>query len=262
MLPHAATVIDRIITARNLAGRLLLGLDYDGTLAPIVPDPDDAALPSATIRILQSLAARTDTCLAFLSGRALADIKRRVGIENAYYAGNHGLEVEGPDLHFEHERAQAVRPVLAELAERLASALASLPITQLEYKGLTLSVHYRRVFDEPTAREVRAIVEHTCAPYQGLHLSHGKKVVELRPDVDWHKGEALRLLRDVVAVRTPTAPTVFVGDDRTDEDGFRQVGENGIAIVVADPLVRETAAHAFLRSPVEVADFLQRLDAP
>jgi trehalose-phosphatase len=134
-------------------------------------------------------------------------------------------------------------------------------LTQLEYKVLSLSVHYRRVHDEPTARQVRDIVERTCAPYNGLYLWHGKRVVEVRPDVEWDKGEALRMLRELTTAQTPGAPTLFVGDDRTDEDGFDDVGETGYGIIVADPVPPDTLARAFLRSVDEVAEFLRGLDA-
>ena len=260
MIPHASTIVDEVRTARSEAGALLLGLDYDGTLSPIVSRPEAAVLLPGAAAVLHSLAQRRDTQIAILSGRALADISARVGLEEAYYAGNHGLEISGPGVHRVHPRAAASRELLHEVAARLQEQLAAVPGAQVEDKGLTLTVHYRRVADERAERRTVAAVEQTCAPYEQLRLTHGKKVVEIRPAVDWHKGEALRFLRNVVIGHAANAPTVFIGDDRTDEDAFRQVGTDGYAIIVAEAAPADTCAHAYLRSPLEVVDFLRRLD--
>ena len=259
MIPHASLIIDPVTAARDAAGHLLLGLDFDGTLAPIVPRPEDAALPPDAGAVLRSLVRRGDTWIAILSGRSLADIAARARLDGAFYAGNHGLEIEGPGVRRVHERAEATRELIGAIAAQLEERLAAIPGTQIEEKGLTLSVHYRRVSDERGARWTREIVEQTCVPHEELRVTHGKKIVEVRPAVDWHKGEALRFLRDTIIGRE-IAPTIFIGDDLTDEDAFPHVGPEGYGIIVADPLPAKTAAAAYLRSPVEVVDFLRRLD--
>jgi trehalose 6-phosphate phosphatase len=260
MIPHASRIVEHVTAARGTAGHLLLGLDFDGTIAPIVPRPEDAELLPDAGTVLRSLARRADTWIAILSGRALADIAQRVQLEGAFYAGNHGLEIGGPGVHRVHERAADSLALMAEISGQLQQELLAVPGAQLEDKGLTLSVHYRRAPDEQAARQTREIVEQMCAPFSQLRVTHGKKIVEVRPAVDWDKGEALRFLRDTVASGEPAAPTVFIGDDRTDEDAFRQVGPRGHGIIVADPVPAQTDAHAFLRSPAEVVEFLRRLD--
>jgi trehalose-phosphatase len=260
MIPHAFRIVDQLTAARGNAGHLLLGVDFDGTLAPIMPRPEDAALPADAADALRSLARRTDTWIAILSGRALADIARKIGLEGAFYAGNHGLEITGPGVHRVHEQAESAHRLMAELSARLQKDLAGIPGAQLEDKGLTLSVHYRRAPDERAERQSVDTVEQLCAPFAELRVTHGKKVVEVRPAVDWHKGDALRFLRDTIARGVAAVPTVFIGDDITDEDGFRHVGPGGFGIIVADPLPSETAAHAYLRSPTEVVTFLRQLD--
>lgn len=260
MIPHASRIVEPLTAARAAAGHLLLGLDFDGTLAPIVLRPEDAALLPDAGPVLRSLAQRTDTRIAILSGRALADIANRVGLEGAFYAGNHGLEIAGPGVHRVHERADASRELMRELAATLEEDLAAIPGTQVENKGLTLSVHYRRATNEDAERQTRETVERRCAPFAELRLTHGKKLVEIRPDVAWHKGEALRFLHDTIVGRETVAPTVFIGDDRTDEDAFQLVGPRGYGIIVAEIVPEETAAHAYLRSPVEVVEFLRQLD--
>jgi trehalose 6-phosphate phosphatase len=260
MIPHASRIVEQLRTARGTAGHLLLGLDFDGTLTPIMPRPEDAALPRDAGDVLLSLSRRADTWIAILSGRALRDIAQKVGLDGAFYAGNHGLEITGPGVHRVHEQAEAARSLMAELSARLQHDLAAIPGAQLEDKGLTLSVHYRRAPDEHAERRSVATVEQLCAPFDELRVTHGKKVVEVRPAVDWHKGEALRFLRDTIARGAAPVPTVFIGDDITDEDGFRQVGPDGYGIIVADPVPADTAAQAYLRSPAEVVEFLRQLD--
>ncbi len=88
---------------------LLLFLDFDGTLAPIVAEPMLAVLPGATRQVLNDLAAHNTIAIAIISGRAVGDVKGRVGLPNLIYAGNHGLEIEGRGLAFEHPEAMVLK---------------------------------------------------------------------------------------------------------------------------------------------------------
>lgn len=259
MAANAMDRVDVLRTARGAAGSLLLGLDFDGTLAPIVPRPEDAALLPAAHAALAAIAARADTHIAVVSGRSLADLRRRVVLDRVYYAGNHGLEIEGPEVHRVHEEAVAARGTLEPLARRLEKELSEIDGVIVEDKGLTLSVHYRMVDDAAEGARVRDAV-HACAgAYPGIRLTDGKKVVEIRPDVDWNKGRAFRFLRETLEERFGRGPAVFIGDDRTDEDAFRELGEMDCSIIVGDPPQHESIAQTALRSPDEVAVFLRML---
>lgn len=254
----AESLAARLVAARAAAGLLLIGLDFDGTLAPIVPHPDDAALPAATRQVLVALTRRPDTRVALVSGRSLADLRQRVDVATAHYAGNHGMEIEGPGVARVHDGAAAARPVLAGIARQLAADLGDVDGVVVEDKGLTLSIHYRRVAAGAEQARVRQHVLDHCRGMAGVRVTEGRKVVEVRPDVDWHKGRALRFLRDTLLVGHPGAPTLFIGDDRTDEDAFREVGDDGCAIFVGQPPA-DSAAHAALPAVPDVARFLQRL---
>jgi trehalose 6-phosphate phosphatase len=258
MLPDANDLIDPIRKGRADAGLVLLGLDFDGTLAPIVPHPEDAALPAATRAVLAALAGRPDTRVALISGRSLSDVRRRVGLDAVFYAGNHGLEIEGPGVHRVHAEAEAAIDRLGQLAAALEREVGAMDGVIVEDKGLTLSVHFRLVRDPAAGQAVADAVEQACARVPQVRLSHGKKVVEIRPDVDWHKGRALQFLRAELLAGI-AAPVLFIGDDRTDEDAFRVVGDGGHAIFVGESPPPDTAAHAVLPSPDAVAAFLQRL---
>jgi trehalose 6-phosphate phosphatase len=259
MIPDALLMVRDVCAARAAAGSMLLGLDFDGTLAPIVPRPDDATLPPATRTLLGRLAARGDTQVALISGRGLEDLAGRVGLAGLFYAGNHGLEIEGPNVRRVHDAAAAARARLGEVARRLAAELGAVDGAIVEDKGLTLSVHYRMVPDAAAAARVREAAHAACAADPALRVSDGRKVVEIRPAVDWHKGRALAFLRETLTADAPGAPVLFVGDDRTDEDAFRVLGDDGWGIVVGDPPPADTAARAMLRSTDEVIEFLRRL---
>src|SRR5260370_1731786 len=126
------------------AGDLLVFLDFDGTLAPVVNDPAMAFIPPQTLRALKSLAAIEKVSLAIISGRALPDLKARVGMPNLIYAGNHGLEISGPGMYFIQPDAAKRVQALGELLRDLQSRLEPIPGVQVANKVLSASVHYPR----------------------------------------------------------------------------------------------------------------------
>lgn len=209
---------------------MLVALDFDGTLAPIVQRAGDAALPAETRRALEQLNARADTDVAVLSGRALEDVARRVGLAGILFAGNHGLEIRGPGVARVHEDARAARPKLDAVVRTLAHALEGVPGAWTEDKGLTLSIHDRET-PEADRERVRAAVLAAVAPHEGLRVTHGKRVMEVRPDVPWDKGRAILWLIEALGVPSD-APVLYAGDDATDEDAFRALGQSGISIRV------------------------------
>lgn len=258
---HAFQRIDDWRTARARAGRMLLALDFDGTLAPIVPIPDEAAMLPSVQAALGHLIKRTDTVIAVVSGRALADVRPRVGFDQINYAGNHGLEIEGPDgLHRMHDEAEQARPALAACAAALRNEFADEDAILVEDKRLTLSVHFRRVTDQAREQSIRDQVERHCGdPLNGLRLTEGKKVVEIRPAVDWDKGRATAFLMDTLLDGVADAPVVYIGDDRTDEDAFATLRGRGEGVIVADRVPTSSHALAWLRSPDEVATLIAQL---
>src|SRR5438105_2891151 len=139
------------------AAHLLVGLDFDGTLSPIVARPELVALPAETRDALEAISARPDCTLAILSGRRLADVKDRVGIPGSIYAGNHGLEIETAAGRFIEPTAKASRPALATVAELVRAGLPRFPGARLEYKQLSLSVHFRQAAED-AEDGIRALV--------------------------------------------------------------------------------------------------------
>ena len=179
-------MVAAICEARRAAGRLLLALDFDGTLAAIVPDPSQAALIEGAAPVLDRLAARDDTTLAVITGRAIVDARRRMNLPHIHYAGNHGLELAGPGIDWIHPDADQQRADIAAMRERLADVQREWPEVIIENKVISLSVHFRTVADPSEGERIVARV-HQIAADSGatLKLTGGRRVVEIRPDVDW-----------------------------------------------------------------------------
>lgn len=252
--------VSRQLTA---ASRIALFSDYDGTLAPIVERPELAEMPSGTRESLKKLAQRSHYSIGIVSGRALSDLRDRVGIKGIIYAGNHGLEIEGPGIRFVDPVAEEIRPLLNLMGRVLTNAMKTIKGATVEDKGLTLSVHYRMADIHEESR-VKNTFDNTVATAHSLgkiRVTRGKKVFEVRPPVDWDKGRAIAFLLDAYARQSGKGLVlpIFLGDDATDEDGFRVLKErNGISIYVG-PGGASSSAMYFLRSPNEVETFLGRL---
>lgn len=258
---HALERVPLWTEAWRRTGHLVLLLDFDGTLAPIVDRPELAAMPPRTRRALLRLMAMDGVTAAVVSGRGLADVRERAAIPGIAYAGNHGMEIEGAGLHRIHPEAAAARPLLQAAAARIEADLEGIDGAFLEDKGLTLSVHYRMAPDH--AEEVREIVLEAADGHPELQVTEGKMVLEVRPRVEWDKGRAVIFLLD--QMRPPAdAPVLYLGDDRTDEDAFRALrGWDPAAegVLVADPPPAESAATSVLRDPAEVGVLFEALSA-
>jgi trehalose-phosphatase len=144
-------------------------------------------------------------------------------------------------------------------AERLQRELADVPGVLIEPKGFAISIHFRLV-DENEIPRIERVVDETVAAIPGFRKGHGKKLFEIRPDLDWGKGQALLWLLDALGLEGPDVLPLYIGDDLTDEDAFRALGDRGVGILVAEE-PRETAAEYRLRDPEEVRRFLERLGA-
>lgn len=260
-MEHLLSAWPEVARQFRSARHILLLLDYDGTLTPIVERPELANLPESTRQLLQALAQKQHLTLGIISGRALVDLKDRVGIEDIVYAGNHGLEIEGPGISFVNPVAEEFRPVLRLMYSVLTRALGAIRGVLVEDKGLTLSVHYRQVAADKST-QVKNIFDRIAqgaATLGKIRITSGKKVYEIRPVVAWDKGKAIKLLmkRYGKGGRKSRLLPIYIGDDVTDEDGFRVI-ENyggGISIFVGEASPSSTARY-FLRSPEEVARFL------
>jgi trehalose 6-phosphate phosphatase len=237
------------VAAGELLGRLAQAperaailLDVDGTLAPIVPHPEDARVPDDTKTELARLAGRYGL-VACISGRTAEDARRLVQVEDVSYVGTHGLELE---------------PEAEEWREPIRAFAASVD-WPVEDKGLSVSFHYRQAEDEDAAREyLEDVAERARAA--GLVPRFGRMVLELRPPVPADKGTAVRRLLAGAGLER----AVYAGDDTTDLDAFRALDELELGIRVAissneAPPELVGSADLVVGSPAELLGVLRRL---
>jgi trehalose 6-phosphate phosphatase len=235
----------------SAAGHLFLFLDFDGTLAPIVEDPDRAQMPAGTRNLLSALAGKESLTLGIISGRSLPDLQERVGLKDVIYAGNHGLEISGPCLNLVDPTATMQIEPLRELARELRDRLAHIPGVLVENKVLTASVHFRKapaICREEIRRTADAAVDSTGDLFC---VTRGLEVFEIKPRVNWNKGSAVRWIEETLA-KGP-ALTVFIGDDITDEDAFAALPD-GITVRVGPH--GKTSARYHLEAQESVAELL------
>lgn len=216
------------ITGRLAAGRLLVTLDFDGTLAALAETPAQALLRPEFKAALRALAARPGVSVFILSGRALANVSRLVGLPRLYYGGNHGMEIKGPGVAWRDAGAVRARRRLAAAAADLRERFPEGTGVLVEDKAFSVSVHYRNL--KPAYRagffaRMRALA---AAEGQGLAWTRGHKVFELRPAGAPHKGDAVARL----AAKLGAKAAVAVGDDLTDEDMFTALASRGVTVRV------------------------------
>ena len=227
---------------------LILFLDFDGTLAPIASTPEEVVLPDPVRKILNKL--KRIIPVAVVSGRALDDLRGRVGIPDLIYSGNHGMEIWDGRKMLRKEAGDIER--LDELVDRLSKALAPVPGVLVEHKGLSASVHFRRVPPKKLSDVFGTFWEITRDYDASFRFTGGKKVLEIRSKTAWNKGDAVTwILEQTGAGRHP----LYIGDDVTDEDAFRALKGRGTSICVGESAV----ADYHLESQNEVGRFLEWL---
>ena len=292
-LPSALTM------EKNSERRLVVFLDYDGTLTPIVSDPSAATLSSNMREAVRRLAARAP--VAVVSGRAREKIHEFVDLSEIFYAGSHGFDIDGPNGLRHAAVNPDVLPLLGASRVALVERLSGIDGVTIEDNRFALSVHWRNVAKTDDRHRIEQIVDELLSnpPYQqGLRKSRGKCVYELRPKVDWDKGKAVVYLLEFLrhfdarkgslsssdrttetnSFEPPEADEdstakdawydsilpVYIGDDTTDEDAFGALKPlGGVCVLNVGASEKErphlTKATHVLRGVADVETFLNFL---
>jgi trehalose-phosphatase len=247
---------------KDLADKyIILFLDYDGTLTPIVSRPEKAFISQEVKELLNGLSKSPKCKLAIISGRALKDIKKKVGIPGIIYVGNHGLEIEGPKIKFENQISSRLLAIIRNLKEELTHKLSKIKGIFVEDKNITLSVHYR-LASRSGYLLGRKIIEAEILPFLArnkIKVSYGKKVIEIKPQVAWNKGRVVAWLlarQSFILGDQPIMP-IYLGDDVTDEDAFGMLKNKGLTIYIGKP--KNSQAKYYLRGTWEVYEFLKKI---
>lgn len=230
--------------------RILVALDVDGVLAPIVARPQDARALPESMALLAELAARPGVEVALVTGRSLAGlVPVLTPPPGVHVVASHGAEVDGLDLTLLDEPAAAA----LEGARRVVDAIvAAYPGTSREDKPAAVVLHTREADRELAAAAMTALRGRLDA-LPGIHALPGKEVLELSA-VRADKGTALLALRDRLGVDS----VLYAGDDVTDEHAFAVLGEGDVTVKVGEG---DTAARHRIADPVAVTDLLAGLAA-
>lgn len=277
--PSAISSFEKITNCAK--GKIVaLFLDYDGTLSPIVDNPELAFMSSAMRAAVKNAASYFPT--AIISGRSRDKVHGFVGLTELYYAGSHGMDIIGPvrdskcvSSHHPNciksmdeqgkevnlfQPASEFLPMIDEVFRSLIENTKDIIGSKVENNKFCVSVHYRLV-DEKSWDLIAQRVFDIIKNYPRLRLTYGRKVLEIRPVIDWNKGKAVEFLLESLGLndRDDVLP-IYVGDDRTDEDAFKVLSEasKGFGILVSSK-PKETNANYSLRDPSEVMEFLVSL---
>lgn len=236
----------------------VLFLDYDGTLTPIVNRPEDAHISEVMKEALRSCADKFT--VAAVSGRDMDDLKSRIGLDNLVYAGSHGFRISGPNgLYREHEKSIEILPQLDKIEKKLQKEFLEIDKgIQIDRKRYAIGVHYRNAKEE-SVPVIMKKADEIITNYPEFKKGEGKKILEIKPNVDWHKGKAVLWLLEKLELddKSEYIP-IYIGDDITDEDAFESVSDFGIGILVGSH-GHSTAAKFGLKNVYQVRQFLQKL---
>jgi len=228
---------------------LLCAFDFDGTLAPIVTQPEQARTPLPVLQRLQEL--QTLAPIAVITGRAVADIREKLGFTPDYLIGNHGQEgTPGMEAHAA-AHAALCREWKAALEPMLSDDSRFDPNIWIEDKTYSLSLHYRLARDQHAAEARLRDVLETLQP--AARLVAGKCVFNVLPQDAMDKGHALQALIQASGARR----ALYLGDDVTDEDVFRLAHPDILGIRIGPS--EETAARYYLNRRLDIVLLLDRL---
>lgn len=247
---------------KSLRNKLIyLFLDYDGTLSPMANTPDKAVITPGIKDLLRKLSKLPNCKIAIVSGRALKDISKKIGLKGVVYVGNHGFEIKGPKIKFKSLISRKYIKIVKKIKAKLKKELSSFRGVFLEDKGYCLTLHYRLA----NANDISAITsKFYFATFidefrNNIHVKTGKMTREIRPPFIWNKGTAvLWLLGKQVSVfknRGEKTLPVYIGDDVTDEDAFQVLRNRGLTIFVGRP--QNTKARFYLKNTKDVEKFLE-----
>jgi trehalose-phosphatase len=253
------TARSRVEASLRAGVRVVLLSDFDGTLAPLVSQPGRARLPARARRALRCLGGRLGFSIGIVSGRSLADIRRRAKVGRAAYVGSHGMEYVVPGERPVRLVGREYAPLLRQLRKRVQRLLAKVRGLRWELKPCSAALHYRRAGsgDVPGILSAAGRAEREFRP--AFRLQRGKKVVEFLPNVGASKATAVRaILSKIRGKSRDLCIPVYFGDDLTDEPVFREVRGKGWTVKVGRSRA-PTAARYYLRSPAEVGRWLEWL---
>ena len=247
-VPHLFECWNQISERIRAAKDIRIFLDFDGTLVPFCPEPDDVKLPEAARRVLKKLATHSRVHVALVSGRRNAALRKYIRIPKIQLLGLYGWEKKGGLV-----LPARTRRALPSLRSVVKSVPAEFPGIRFEDKGVSFGIHFRGAPSETIHRArawTRKLLVRVRKDFRVIQTSSAWEIVPRQVE---GKGAALREF--VKSLRRPFLP-IYIGDDLTDEPAFSAL-RRGITIRVGSGV--PTMAHFWLKDPEEVRIFLERL---
>lgn len=250
--------IKNLLSIIKQSRKILLLVDYDGTIVPIKPIPQQVKLSESTKILLQKLKVKLHGNLGIISGRSLIEIKKQVGIRGLIYAGNHGMEWTVKGKRYTVARAKKFIYALPKIKKSLKILEDKFRGVFIEDKHLTLAVHYR-LLQKKYVNSFHRYIKYLLEPYLKAYtvsLLNGKMVYELMLPLNWNKGDFIKLCMEKYFHKSQRhLLTIYIGDDRTDEEAFLKL-KDVITIKVGRG---QSSARYFVKNQKEVINFLKLL---
>ena len=240
---------------------ILLLLDFDGTLCPIVSHPDLVKVDKNILSLLDKLNKTKSIILGFISGRPIADVKKQLKLKNVYYVGNHGLEFKKPkSIKVEilaKSKMKNSLSLMRALSKKLENEIKPYKGVWLEDKKYSLTLHYRMANNKNSliAKKIFSEIVGEIEKKKLVRVTKGKKVFEIRPPYKENKGTAVLKLKKMHLKKSPLL--IYLGDDVTDEDVFEIMNTRDVSIHVGNN--KKSKAIYSLKNVRAVADFLKRV---
>lgn len=234
---------------------VVLFLDFDGTLVPIQKQFQACQVSDKIKNLLGRLSQEKKFKIIIISGRSVEFLKTRIDLKELYFSGNHGLEIEGVGFSFRIKQYRLWKLKMKKLAQALVNLGSSFSGVEIDNKGLSISLHYRNLNSDRITGFHKLIREFGANLAPEFKMFAGKKIYEFRPNTRDDKGGSVkRILNFFKAGRVFP---IYIGDDTTDEDGFKAVNSGGCSIRVGSN--RNSQAKYFVKSSQEVTRFLNKL---
>lgn len=232
----------------NEGVKIILFLDFDGTLSRIERNPDDAVLVPEARAWLRKLSRRKNIKAGIVTGRGLSDIRRRASFKNIIYAANHGMEIYHKGRYL-LRKGRVYKRSLRLLADELSGSLSDISGAAVENKGLSVAVHFRKTKKNlhPVIKKISKKISKPYIKKFDFQLTAGKMILEIRPSKCWNKGMAVLWIWKKLA---PGCIPVYIGDDVTDEDAFKALKPHGLTIRIGKS--RNSHAEYFVNSIGEI----------
>lgn len=233
---------------------LVLGLDFDGTLAPIQDDPSSVFLENKIRTLIDILSKKEYITIAIISGRSLDDLIEKVGLSDVVYAGNHGLNIRGPGLRKIDVKALQKQNIVEKAYILSKKLMDKYPGVFVEYKTLTFSIHYKNL-NSKNVHELHLSLKSIASELGDLLVKTGKCFFEICPAVETDKFTAYSWIISQIG-SAPNIGKIYLGDDDTNEAVFRSL-KDGIGINVGQD--KDSCSNYFLKDSIEVEEFLSWL---